>query len=314
MARPVVRWFFWVLVVGSLVIPVVPATAMPDPDDDPLTVDLTELDPSLDELPTDGPPIYANDCHAKYWTTSTKFCVFGDPEARKVMVVLGDSHVAQWWGALTRIGWRDGYRVLWATKSVCPAPVVEVRIGLSDLKNTYCDTWRRDMVAKIANLRRVDLLVAGGFHWHRILYPGTNTVITDRSVRAAAWREGYVRLFRRVRSVVDTMVILRDTVYMRVDVPSCLAGSGGRTAPCTTTVDEGLSPRLWRAERLVDERFAHVKARSMTRYLCRSDGKCGPVASGNVVRYRDDDHLSATFVRLVWQGLRDVMSRAVLGR
>jgi hypothetical protein len=301
-----------VAVAASIVGGSVPASALvPNPADDPRQVTLSALTPSTSNAYYDRPPVYENGCHASTSTTAASFCTYGDPTARKVMVAFGDSHLAQWWGALDKIARQDGYRLLWATKSACPAPVVAVRIWRTSSPYTACTTWRKAMIDKIAGLHRLDMLVMSGYHWHQLRYPGTNTLITDADARARAWRDGYTKTVRRLKGTADHLMILRDTMHMRRDIPSCMAANGGSTGPCTTSRRKGLSPRLWQAEQAVDASFDKLRAWEMTRHICRADGTCRPVTSTNILRYRDDTHLTTTFVRAIAPKLRELIQATV---
>jgi hypothetical protein len=162
------------------------------------------------------------------------------------------------------------------------------------------------MLDKIADLPRVDLVVMSGYHWHVLRYPGTNTVIQAGKARESAWHDGLARSVRKVRASADHVLILRDTPHMRTDVPSCLRSSGGDASACSVSVSNGLSWRLWRAERQVADDMRRVRAVQMTSHLC-VDGRCRPVTHDRTLRYRDDTHLTTTFVhQLTWWMRREM--------
>lgn len=297
-------------VLGLLASAAPAAALVPDPRDDPKHVALSALTPSTGSAYYDRPPVYDNGCHVPTHTVTARFCVYGDPHARKVMVAFGDSHIAQWWGALNKIAWHDGYRLLWATKSACPAPVVSVRIWRTAYPYAECDVWRQSMLKKIADLPRLDVVVMGGYHWHQLRYPGTNTLISKPAERQAAWRDGLTRSIRRIRFTADHIMILRDTVNMWREVPACLSSTGGDTTGCAGSPRTGLSRMLWRAERQVAAEFGKVRAVQMTRFIC-ADTVCGPVTSTDILRYRDDTHLTTTYVKVLSVKLRALIRKTI---
>jgi len=68
------------------------------------------------------PIIYDNGCHQGYEGNSIEEkCVFGDAKAIRSIVLLGDSHAAQWFPALDIWATRNHFKLHVFTKSSCPA-------------------------------------------------------------------------------------------------------------------------------------------------------------------------------------------------
>ncbi len=84
-------------------------------------------------------------CHVDYGATApASGCVFGDVAARRTVVLIGDSHAAQWFPALERLAQRERFRLVSWTKSGCPF-ALGVHIYLPALGRDYteCLAWQQ---------------------------------------------------------------------------------------------------------------------------------------------------------------------------
>jgi SGNH domain-containing protein len=270
--------------------------ATPDPADDPHTVVLATLRPTIAAAKYDRPRVYRDGCHVAAPTTRPISCIYGVRTGRKVVVIVGDSIMAQWWAALDGAARRGSWRIVWMTKSGCPAADVTVRSGSG--RYAACDTWRRNVLAKVRGLARVDLLVMGGSSQSTVLRRSSWAAIVNPMAKAAEWQAGYERTVRAVAGQVRRVVILRDTPTFLVDVPRCLATHGGSTIACSRLRASALSAPYWQAERAVDAQFAWVHATDMAGQLCQPT-RCWPVTSSRILRYRDRHHLTNTYAAVL---------------
>ena len=70
--------------------------------------------------PRDEPVVYRNGCHAGRTVTTARTCVYGDRHGSRTMVVFGDSHVAEWFGALSRAAKSEHVTLYWLTSRRAP--------------------------------------------------------------------------------------------------------------------------------------------------------------------------------------------------
>src|SRR5690606_10377108 len=81
------------------------------------------LMPPLANAGDDRPKIYEGDdeaCHIEFEQTEwPDRCEFGDTDSDKTVVLIGDSHAAQWFPALESIAQENGWKLLTRTKSSC---------------------------------------------------------------------------------------------------------------------------------------------------------------------------------------------------
>ena len=254
-----------------------------DPRLDPLVVNLDRLSPAIGVVQDDRPTVEKYRCHAR--TAHPWICRFGHKP--KVMVAFGDSHMTQWFAPLRWAARASGYRLLWASKPGCPAPMVTQPFY-------QCMVWRTELLDRLAKLPRIDLAVLGGSSWGTMLRPGTNTVISTSDDRAEQWRIGMNRTIRRLSPNTRRFMVIRDTPLMPMDVPTCLRSSSGDTRPCSQPRWSGLQPGFWRAESSLARQYARVSAVQFSSWFC-AVGMCRPVTASRMVRFRDDDHLTNTF-------------------
>jgi hypothetical protein len=268
--------------------------ASPDPADDPARVSLSDLRPRPSTAAADVGRPYRDGCHVPQAVTRALHCVYGRSTGTRVVVVVGDSIAAQWWAAIDGAARTAGWRVVWMTKSACTA--ADVTIRRSGTRYHQCDTWRRNALAKVRNLPRVDLLLLSGSHSAAMLGRRTGALITGSAAQRAEWQAGYRRVVDRVAGQVRRVVILRDTPTFPSAVPRCLAAHGGWTRSCSVLRSSGLPSTRWAAEVAVDAAYGWVRATDMADRLCQPT-RCWPVTSGRLLRYRDNHHLTNAYAR-----------------
>ncbi|MEU4652974.1 acyltransferase family protein [Streptomyces sp. NPDC023723] len=230
-------------------------------------------------------------------------CVYGDTSSDTTVVLFGDSHAVQWTPALTAIAERRGWRLEVLTKSACsPA---EVTMWATQLKRAYteCDTWRESALRRIA-AEEPALVVTGA--------RATTPVSSDgqrlgETAGAELTEEGYAKTLRRLTGAGARVLAFADNPHPGQDVPSCVSGAMDSLADCATAKSDALG----------FEQVGEVAAREVggasvidaTSMLCRG-GEC-PAVIGSVVVYRNDDHLTATYVRTMTQWLGGELPVAV---
>jgi hypothetical protein len=270
------------------------------------------LHPAADSAPFDSPVVYSNGCHVMSKpATRPHFCVYGDRSATRTVVLFGDSHAAQWFPAFNAAAKSEHVKLLYITKSACPAPSVSV-LNASVLFRA-CDTWRANAIALIKKRGHVNLVVFGGSAETTVTKRHTAQVISNGAARAKEWRLGVRRTVVALRGTADDIVIMRDTPQMRVIAASCLRSTGGNNRYCQTAYSVATASRFSGAERLVARGYADVGTAAFTAAFC-STTWCRPVTSTHVVRWRDRSHMTETFSKLLTPLVRTMLHRALAGR
>lgn len=254
------------------------------------------LTPTLDHAATDTPVTSRDGCHVDYLTTTNGSCVFGDTTATRTILLFGDSHAEQWFGAVDALAQRQHWRLVSWTKAACPVAAVVLTSDV--LKRAYreCAVWRAQSLTDIARLDP-DLIITS----QADSLPGAD--FSD-----PLWAE---KTSATVSSLLDLAptVFLEDTPHPTEDVPECLARNLSDRAACAVPAATAESERY-----LADRRRAVADALTgldvslidPTSWFCTTQ-TC-PAIVGNTLVYRDDSHMTQTYSRALEPVLADALS------
>lgn len=222
-------------------------------------------------------------CSADWEMTRSDICPLGDLTAETTVVVFGDSHAGMWLPALDRIGARDHLRVIPLVKFGCsPFDVDQLHEGRSFPE---CPQWRAWAVARIAKLHPAAVVLA----YRSLLFvdppPG--------STREEAWSTGVSTALATLRPLASAVVVLSDVPFLGFDPADCISARRARLATCMGTTDGDMS--LGNAITREAAQAADVRFVDLTDLVC-AERRC-PVVVDRTVLYRDDAHLTMTWVR-----------------
>ena len=240
------------------------------------------LSPSLAAARNDGERLLADGCALSLGGTGPPSCVYGDPHGKVTVALVGDSHAAHWFPALEVLARQRGWRLVPLTKFSCV--FVDMRIWSPNLKREYteCETWRENVVGRLNQLRP-DLVIISSNRYLPVIDQQDN----DPARQGAA-------LARLIDRIPGRVAIIADTPRSGVDVPACLAAHPDAVEQCTTSRAAAFTWRhLLREKEAVRESGATLV--DMSAVICPAD-PCPPII-GNRIVYRDNHHLTATFVK-----------------
>ena len=245
------------------------------------------LSPSLSGALGDQPVIYGNGCHANFSETTPKDCVFGDPTSPVVVGLYGDSHAAQWFPAFEKVAIKNKWRLVTYTKRGCPPIDVAVYSKVLGKVYTECGPWRRNVEKKmVADGVKVVFVAA----FDRLLDAETRIPIWQKP-----WRDGLRTTFTTLRAAGITPVLVEDTPYPNRDVPTCLSANRSSVTGCNITVGAGFRPDMVEMrEDFAREGLPLLRTRQ---WFCTTT-QC-PVIVGNLLVYRDDNHMTVSWSRFV---------------
>ncbi|CAN2238423.1 acyltransferase family protein [Candidatus Planktophila versatilis] len=211
------------------------------------------------------PKIYQDGCHLENGQTIPAQCTYGTKDSRRKIVLFGDSHAAQWFPALEKMAYENGFALISFTKSACPGPAIR-KVNKGGYKNSDCSKWRDNVYKRIAELKPEAVLVSGMKYFQRP---------EGYQSRAQWWQEGQRKTLLALRGLTPKVIYIADTPHPKQDIPSCLSSKKARDCDNTErtpsiTVDGYL---------LVDP----------TPWLCARN--CPAVLDG-IVTYRDASHIS----------------------
>ena len=238
----------------------------------PVTVDVLEnaapgvprqvpvnVRPGLLEASDDLPELYANDCHVELEATepaAVAACTFGGDGSGGTIVLLGDSHAAQWFDAVDRAATAIDAQLVTITKSGCSIT------GIADPRfPEACAAWRPAALEQLAEIDP-DVVIAA------------NVARPDERVDPTEWQDALAGGVAAIRAEVPGagIAFVLDMPYATGNVTYCLADRSPEA--CSVAVDSAFDE----AQRATAQAVADLVV-DMIPLLC--DGQiCSPIAGG----------------------------------
>ncbi|MBE0610174.1 MAG: acyltransferase [Dehalococcoidia bacterium] len=235
-------------------------------------------------------------------------CIFGDPEGSHTVVLLGDSHAAQWLTAFGDIGQRLHWKVVLLGKTGCPAAWVSFHRAYQSSTQRLigppadCLPWLDNAIARI-NETAPDLVILASCNGCEYMVDADGNVLTR-----AVWGAGLEETLRRITPPNTTKVVLGDIPRLKGSV-DCLALHRDNVQACAEPVEPLTDATYNDIERSVAE-AAGAAFIDVTPWFC--DAVCSPVI-GNMVVYTNDYHVTATYARHISGELERVLQPIVEG-
>jgi peptidoglycan/LPS O-acetylase OafA/YrhL len=273
--------------IGGLLLALIPLSggkpgAVPIADPARLSVELADalkvravpsnLAPSLEASRNDQPIVYANGCHQSMGSTGMPACIFGDPNGRTEVWLVGDSHAAQWFPALNALAKEKGWKLVSHTYSGCPTTAsILPDPKTPGAKYVSCHNWQTLLLSKVEQAHP-DMIVVGAA---TVLLPDAMAGFTERLADFSANS--------------NRVVVMGDTPHQSADVPPCVSAHMSNAAYCATSRTEAsrdiAAADLQAAALSVGAAYANTLD-----WLC-TDSAC-PVIAQNVLIYRDATHIT----------------------
>ncbi len=92
------------------------------------------------------PVIYDMGCDQWFHSSDVEYCIFGQDDAKRTAVLLGDSIAAQWFPTMSQLFSRKGWRLIVATKSSCPMIDLPFFYDRINRVFTECEEWKEKII------------------------------------------------------------------------------------------------------------------------------------------------------------------------
>jgi len=243
------------------------------------------LVPSLGDAHGDRAQPFDDGCNASYTATAPDACVYGDANSATTIVLFGDSHATQYFPALEQIATARSWRLEVLDKTTCPPVDISIFSPVLDHQYIECDQFRQAALARIA-AEKPAIVVLGVARHYGPEY--------QFHVYGPDWISGFARTVQMVRATGARVMVMGPTPKSATQyVPGCLSENLQSVSACTTETGVAVDESGLAAERLAVERAGATYV-DVTPWVCTSL-RCA-VIIGNDLVYRDDNHLTTSFV------------------
>jgi len=220
--------------------------------------------------------IYEMGCDQWYKSSEVKPCYFGNPDASKTALLLGDSIGAQWFPAIEKVFIDHGWRLIVLTKSACP--MIDGTIFYKTIGRDYteCEKWKDEVINKLAELRP-DLIILGSARGYALTPP--------------EWQKRSENFLNKIVGSTTKLYIIRPTPELPFNGPQCLYN--GKSA-CTNKNDSSADDEMWDAAIAASKISPKIFSIDLNEAVCPQN-LCSARNSEFII-YRDQKHLTASFV------------------
>lgn len=246
--------------------------------------------PSFESAYDDKPSVYSHGCIQSHrdepGTEEVLVCDVDNYGSSRTVVMTGGSHVVHWYPALQTIAREQGWRLIVIEKSSC-------RLSTSVTRDS-CIQWNRNALEVISSYEP-DLVFTLG------------TLSSVRPGELDRIEKGSIEIWNALAKRGIPTIGVRDLMRVPFRVPDCLLENDGLAAPCAVPRDEVFSPDiLATAESPLPSSFELL---DLSDAVCAAE-TCEPIV-GNMVVYRDGQHLTASYARTTAPMLEQAMREAM---
>ena len=254
----------------------------------------------------DRPFIYdlGMECDGYVETSELVPCAEGDNDARHTAVLLGDSIGAQWTDLLAEVYSQPDWQVIVLTKSACP--IVDENYYYAPAGGTYevCSEWRRKAIDYLAKTRP------------DIVFVGSSA---NYDFSSTQWTEGIGRVLAPLSEATTQVVLVPGTPELSFDGPACLESPyrfsfrlTDSRRECEEAMVSTASDDVASYLQIAANRLDNVSVLDLNNIVCPGK-RCAAQSTDGLVVFRDDKHLTATFVRAQAPNVLDRLRQLQVG-
>jgi peptidoglycan/LPS O-acetylase OafA/YrhL len=249
------------------------------------------LVPAVGDLLKDLPSVAAGCIAYAASDTHSPICRLGATSSRRLIVIIGDSHAEVWTPDVIGIGLREGWTVVPLLKAAC-TPQLWVDGG-----NVPCRSWFRWALGEARALHPAVAILTGR-------YSGFD----DRS--STADLDGLDAAVRGLKRVARQVVLIGDVPERATQPVDCLLAPHATPASCIDSWTDTEAQLTSQAGQLaVQEHAAFIDTTGWFCYRTRC-----PLVIGNLIAYRDGNHVSQTYVAALSGAFRSAFDQAIRRR
>lgn len=269
---------------------------------------------SLDEAPSitpdpliateDVPDAYAEGCQVGESQTEPKRCFYGDEGSEYTVLLVGDSKIVQWEPAMQQIAEQSGWQVQVMAKSGCAfSEADQIRKGG---RFAACREWDEAALQIIAD-ERPDLVLVSSLARQGISQSDPDDTKQSREAMA----DGYAARWRQLNELRIPVGVILDNPNPQSDVYECVAQNREALSRCAFELEPAVDKSGAQAQRAASNMVGvDIDVIDLTDLICPD--QC-PAVIGNVLVYRQDSHLTRTYVETLTPYLADRLAGITAG-
>ena len=228
-------------------------------------------------------------------------CVVANPEGSKTLVVVGDSHASQWVPALEETYKNSDWKIVTLLHNACPFNFAQrdfEKYGELD-----CTGPNHDTQQKILDMKPDRVFIA-------------NRAVNDYHNNGSeefAGEQGYIDAWKPLVDAGIRITVMRPTPEFGDDkvIPDCVALNMDDPNHCGISRQQGIDDQeTGKAMQAAAHSLPGAEFVDMTDSFCYEDW-C-PVVVGSVLMYRDNTHITATYMRTLGNNLAYTLDEPAL--
>jgi peptidoglycan/LPS O-acetylase OafA/YrhL len=230
-----------------------------------------------------------------YRTGTEKLCAFGDAEADRSLVLLGDSHARAWSPAFDELGREHGYAVYNFVYSGCSATLAVQADHETGRAIEECEAFKAWALATVAELQPDLVVVATSAVSPLMSADGDRVVgmVDDRAEFLDLFDQGYGGLLQALQASAGQVLAIGNTPKLPREPGVCLSSGDVDLGDCL--FEEG------RVSRKIQKSLAKRAATLDVPFVSASTWFCYerecPSVVGSTVTMRDSEHMTPEYAR-----------------
>ncbi|MEY8016626.1 acyltransferase family protein [Mycobacterium sp. HUMS_12744610] len=250
----------------------------------------SNLNPPLTDA-TKTPLGGSKDCLRDLLLIDHPQCATGDTASSTTVALVGDSNAAMWEPAFEKIAGQRHWRLETLAKAYCPMMDLPIAIPLFGRGYTECEQWRDHIAARL-RAEHPRLIVLSMMRRYGARY-GWASGFTSYD---PAWIASLTRQVQELRETGAQVLVLGPMPDPQSVVPLCLSLHLDDASACSPPRSKAVNQPGIAAESAATQTGGGQYA-DLTELFCTAE-RC-PVIVGNALVYRDQDHVTFEYSRLL---------------
>jgi peptidoglycan/LPS O-acetylase OafA/YrhL len=228
-----------------------------------------------------------DNCYLDHADVTPRGCWYGSPDGSETAVLIGDSHAAHLFPALELVALNRGWRLQVQVKAGCSIVTLAGAVE-RDPPYPECVAFQQALIGELERLRPDVVLVSG--------FAASGDFPEHNAIRGAA------ASLQLLGDLSGRVVFLRDIPVPPRNLLECLSSAVSRSEGkgCRFDRDEAMRAQAWELD-AIHQSGVPVDVVDLSRLVCPAK-RCGAM-QGDLVVYRDADHITASFARTLAPGI-----------